>query len=263
VLQGGIVVVVLAIAAVVALVLVNSVRPPSPGPHNMLSDGIKIGQGFTAVSTAALKPEATPVPNKKNAADVIDIKIYVDYQCPVCGVFESTNAAQLKKWVAKGAATVEIHPIAILDNASLGTKYSTRSSNAAACVANYAPNSFFDFSALLFVNQPKENTEGLSDKRLIDLVKKSTKSHVAEITDCVANQTYKSWVSAATSRATSGPIPGSNVSKIAGTPTILINGKKYTGSLTSTVDFASAISTAAGATFSQDATPSPQPSAAN
>lgn len=257
--QGGIAIVVLAIAAVVVIVLVNSIRPPSSGPRNMLSDGIKIGQGFKAVSTAALKPNQNPVPNKTSSTEGIDIKIYLDYHCSVCGAFESTNAAQIKTWVASGAVTAEIHPIAILDNASLGKKYSTRAADAAACVANYSPNDFFDFSALLFANQPKENTDGLSDAQMVSLVKKTKSTSVPSITRCINDESYKSWVTSATNRATAGPIPGSNVSKISGTPTVLINGKKYVGSLTSATDFASAISTAAGLSYSKDPTPTPTP----
>ena len=49
ILQGSLVFVVLAIVATVILVITSSIRPPSPGPLNMLSDGIKIGQSFDAV----------------------------------------------------------------------------------------------------------------------------------------------------------------------------------------------------------------------
>ena len=45
-LQGGILVVALAIVAVIALVVMNSIRPAGPGPANMASDGILIGEGM-------------------------------------------------------------------------------------------------------------------------------------------------------------------------------------------------------------------------
>ena len=54
----------------------------------------------------------------------------------------------------------------------MGTQYSTRAANAFACVANYSPDSAFDYSATLFENQPEEATEGLTNKQLIDLAKK-------------------------------------------------------------------------------------------
>ena len=39
-------------------------------------------------------------------------------------------------------------------------------------MANYSPDSAFDYSATLFENQPKEATEGLTNEQLIDLAKK-------------------------------------------------------------------------------------------
>ena len=262
ILQGSLAVLVIAIVAVIGLVIVNSVRPPSPGPANMLSDGIKIGEGFKAVPTGALQPDDSPIPSKSNAKNVIDLRVYIDYQCTYCGNFEATNAAQIKKWISIGAATLEVHPLAILDQASLGKKYSTRSANAAACVANYSPNQFFDFSALLFTNQPKENTEGLTDDQIISLAHKAKVGKADSITTCITDQEFKSWTNAATERATTNPLAGTDVKKLAGTPTIIINGKKYAGAIDSAADFANAISKAAGDSFSEDstATPSPNPS---
>lgn len=263
ILQSSLAVLVVAIVAVIGLVIVNSVRPPSPGPANMLSDGIKIGEGFKAVPTGALQPDDNPIPSKTNATNVIDLRIYLDYQCPGCGIFEETNAAQIKKWVAIGAATVEVHPVAILDQASLGKKYSTRAANAAACVANYSPNQFFDFSALLFTNQPKENTEGLSDDKIISLTKQAKVRKGDSISTCITDQDFKSWTNAATDRATTNPLAGTDVNKLAGTPTITINGKKYSGRINNAAEFAIAVSKAAGDRFSEEstATPSPSPSA--
>ncbi len=258
-LQGGIALFVLAIVAVVGLILVNGVRPPAPGPLNMQSDGIKIGQGFKAVPTPALQPDARPVPSKTNPPNVIDLRVYIDYQCPYCGDFEAANSAQIEKWVSTGAATLEIHPLAILDQASLGKKYSTRAANAAACVANYSPNQFFDFSALLFKNQPKENTEGLTDAQLIALTKQAKVTQPDPVSSCIADQKFKSWTNAATSRATTDPLAGTNVKKLAGTPTVIINGRKYDGPINNAAEFASAVSKAAGESFTEQSTASPTP----
>ncbi|HAM26688.1 MAG TPA: hypothetical protein DCP11_08285 [Microbacteriaceae bacterium] len=262
ILQGSLIVVSLAIIGVIILVITSSVRPPAPGPRNMLSDGIKIGQGYKAVSTVALQPGDVPVPSASNKSDVIDIQIYVDYQCPICAGFEATNNAQIKSYLKTGAATLEIHPIAILDNMSLGQKYSTRAANAAACVANYSPNSYFDFNGLLFDNQPKENTEGLTDAKLASIAKQAKVSSLDSITSCIKDETFTAWVTAATSRATTGPIANSDVKKVAGTPTVIINGAKYDGAVNDASAFSAAIVKAAGDTFREDATASPSPSPA-
>ena len=51
-------------------------------------------------------------------ASVANIRVYVDYLCPYCDQFERTNAEQLEQWLESGAATLEIHPIALLDEPS-------------------------------------------------------------------------------------------------------------------------------------------------
>jgi len=258
-IRGGIAVAVVAVVAIVSAVVVGSVPKPAPGPRNMQSDGIKIGQKFKVVTSPALAPEEKPTPSKDNAKDVIAVQVYLDYQCPICGDFEKANAAQLKTWVSSGAATLEIHPIAIFDRFSQGAKYSTRAANAAACVANYSPNSFFDFNALLFAHQPKENSAGLTDKQIVALAREAKPSELPAISDCITDESFKSWVNAATARATTGPIVDSNVKKVSGTPTVIVNGLKYTGSLSKASDFAAAIVKAAGDTFVEDPTPTPTP----
>jgi protein-disulfide isomerase len=265
ILQGSIGLVILAIVAIVAVVIATQLKPPAPGPRNMLSDGIKIGQDFEAVPTPGLEPGKEPVAFADNEpSDVFDIRVYVDYLCPVCGAFEAANAAQIKQLVADGAATVEIHPITILDRLSMGTKYSTRSANAAACVANYSPNNFFDFSALLFENQPKEGTEGLTDDQLVDLTKDAKVKSAGQIASCITGQEFKSWVDASTSRALDGPIPGTDAPKITGTPTVFVNGQQYkfhtdqSGAF-DPKEFQAFMIQAAAQNYTKDPSPSPSP----
>ena len=156
---GGIVVV----GLVVTLVLVNSARGQSRGPQNMLSDGIKLGEGFVAVRTPGLGVGAEPKASDPNPVDVVDIQIYYDYLCPNCGVFEDRNGAQLRAWIDTGAATVEFHPIAIFTSKAADTKYAARAANAAACVAEYSPDDFFAFHEALFAEQPDECRRALVD----------------------------------------------------------------------------------------------------
>lgn len=260
-LQGGITVAVLAVIAVVSLIIANTyLKPPAPGPLNMASDGIVIGPKLAAVTTGALQPGDEPASTASTDPNVINIRIYLDYQCETCEKFEKANEKQLAAWAKSGAATVEIHPLAIFDRNSVGAKYSTRSANAAACVANFSPDNFFRFNALLFANQPAEQTEGLSDAKLISLAKKARVKHPASITTCINDQTFKTWVNAATARAASGPIPGSKVDKVTQTPTILVNGVKYSGALDKANEFALFVNTAAGNAFVEESTASPTPS---
>jgi protein-disulfide isomerase len=261
ILQGGIIVVSLAIITAVTLVIVNGIRPAGPGPLNMLSDGIKIGENFEAVKTSALQPGRDPLPHQRDdASDVIDIQIYVDYMCPVCGAFEAENHEQIAKLVESGRATIEIHPISFLDNVSQGTKYSTRAANAAACVANFDPNSFFDFHAALFENQPKERTEGLTNGELHQRAVSVGVSSASDIKECINEGRFSDWVEDATQRARNGPIAFSNIEKVEGTPTVLVNGQKFNySSPFSAEEFAAFIIEAAGTTFNLNTTPTATP----
>ena len=266
-IQGGIIVAILAVIAVVALVIVNAVRPPAVGPQNMLSDGIKIGQNFEAVRTPGLRPGSAPVPAQTNEPDVLDIQIWVDYMCPYCGGFERANAEQLSQLVESGSATLEIHPISFLDRASAGTQYSTRAANAAACVANYSPDKFFAFNQLLFANQPAEGTAGLSNDELIQLTKQVGVSRASDIVQCVESQKFKSWVKGATDRALNGPVAGTELEKIQGTPTVLVNGQQYQYTINPKTnefdpdEFARFLTQVLGSQFIQEPTPTPTPPA--
>ncbi|MCU1637343.1 MAG: hypothetical protein JWQ68_2582 [Cryobacterium sp.] len=257
-LQGGIAVAALAIVVLVALVIMNSIRPAGPGPANMASDGILLTEGMTPVETPALKPDAEPVASKPDeSGTVADIRMYVDYLCPFCGQFEATNSEQIGQWVQSGAATVEIHPISILTSKSAGTQYSLRAANAAACVANYSPADFYAFNAAMFADQPEEGTEGRSDEEIKDIVRASgvTKS-LSQIDSCIDENRYKSWVLSATDRALTGPLPNASIPAVTGTPTVLVNGKQYVGALDDPKEFASFVLQAAGETYST-ATPTP------
>jgi protein-disulfide isomerase len=257
-LQGGLILGSLAIIALVTVLIINGTRPAGPGPLNMASDGIKIGQGFVAESTPALEADEEPVANDREEG-VIDIQIYVDYQCPFCQQFEATNGEYLAGLVENGGATVEYHPIAILDNQSLGTKYSSRATNAAACVANFAPNQFWDFNRIMFENQPAEGTAGLDDDAIIALAEQAAVDQPEKVAQCIKDQTFKAWVASARARALAGPIPNSDVAQIKGTPTVIVNGLKYEGPVDDAATFAAFVVQVAGDQFSEDSTPTPTP----
>lgn len=259
---GGVSVVVIALVVGIVMVVVNSVQPAGPGPANMAGDGITIGKDFRAVPAEAQSPSAEPSATTTAATgQTVKITIYLDYLCPICGSFEKTNNDYIKGLVQSGAATVEYHPIAILTNQSLGTKYSQRAANAGACVADHSPNSYFAFNTAMFERQPEEGTAGLTDAQLISLVRGLGKvANMSEIRRCITEQTYTPWVVAATQRAISGPITGASIKKVAGTPTVLVNGQQYKYSTPFTTDeFSNFVVTAAGNSYQDNATATPTP----
>lgn len=260
-LQGGVALAALAIVAVIALVIVNSVRPEGPGPRNMASDGVRIAEGFEVVPTPALPAGADPVVSEANPAGVVDIQIVVDYLCPICGEFEETNGAFIQTLIESGAATVEVRPIAILTSRSAGTEYSLRAANAAACVADRTPSAFFDFHTALFEEQPEEGTPGLDDDQLIELAVGAGSSRSA-IEDCVRERTFASWVRAATDRALSGPLAIRDVDaeRVEGTPSVFVNGQLFEYRYPfDQEDFAQFVLQAAGDEYSTNPTPTPTP----
>ena len=217
----------LVVLGVVAVTLISMNQSPARGPLNMASDGIRIGTELKAERTPGLQPDAAPVASKANDEGVIDIQLYVDYLCANCGTFEQNNSDQLRQWVESGAATLEIHPIALLTTKSAGTQYSLRAANAAACVAEYSPDAFFEFHNALFIAQPEEGTEGLSDDELIDRAKSAGVTNVSKVETCITKKRFSAWVQEATVRALNGPIPNADIPAITTAPTIIVDGKQF------------------------------------
>lgn len=263
IVQGSVAGGVLGILAIVAIVLVSLNQPAGRGPLNMQSDGIKIGPGFVAERSGGVPSGGDPVATGDNPADVIDIRLYVDYLCANCGAFERENGENLEAWVESGAATVEIHPIAVLTTKSAGTQYSLRAANAAACVAEYSPDSFFAFHEALLDDQPEEGTVGLSDDELVDRARAAGASSMGRIETCIDERRFRAWVRAATDRAIAGPIPDASIDSVVSTPTILVNGEQFT--YTAGFDeneFRQFVLQAAGEVFTESATPTPTPTPA-
>ncbi|WP_400995868.1 DsbA family protein [Agromyces sp. GXQ0307] len=261
-IQGGVVLAIVAVAALIGGLIFNSIRPAGPGPRNMASDGILLvggENGIEAVETTAIPAGGRPTPTvPDDSGTVANIVVYLDYLCPFCGQFETTNSETMRTMVEQGAATLEIHPIAILTNKSAGTQYSLRAANAAACVAEESPEAFFDFNSLMFENQPEELTAGLTNDEIKDLAAEA--GAASSVDSCIDDTTFKSWVQDATERALTEPIPNSDLESVTGTPTVLVNGKQYVGSLEDPAEFQAFVLQATGESYSEsEATPTPTP----
>jgi protein-disulfide isomerase len=231
----GVTVVVLAIVAIVVLVVTTSAPPPQSanGPKNMISDGILFtgsGGKMVATTTGAVQASSSPKPHDQASDGLAHIVTYVDFTCPACQAFEATNADAIQQMVADGKATLEVHPIAILDH-NYTTNYSTRAGNVAACVANFAPNDFYAVMEAMYTGQGKEGSAGLTNAQMISLVHGAGLKN-GDVDKCINGLTFKSWVASATTRSGAGPLPNTSVPNVAHTPTVLVNGQEYTGSLT-------------------------------
>ena len=122
---------------------------------------------------------------------------------------------------------MEYHPISFLDGRGSPNEYSSRAGNAAVCVAEYAPNSFFDYNALLFEKQPAEGTAGPSNDDLVADLAAVQITATDKLASCIKNKTFGPWLLDHTSKVLSTPIPGTTQT-VDGTPYILVNGQRYT-----------------------------------
>jgi protein-disulfide isomerase len=208
------------VGAMIAIEAANRADAPvvDTVPANLTElGGVKIGVGLQAFTA-----DKTPTPEATDVATP-EIIVYADYQCPICQAWDVPNEAQLRSWVDTGAATLEIRPLSFLDRASLN-EYSSRAANAAMCVANFAPDNYFDFHVELMVNQSEEGTEGHNDNELYAFAE-SAGAGSEEIKGCIQNKSFGDYIEQYTQTVLGAPHGGISVT---GTPTILVNGKQYT-----------------------------------
>ena len=219
-IQLGIVASVLIGVGAVAFTIFSAGTQSTAGPVNAtFNDGVKVGSNLELFT-----PTSSPT---GSVADPTEIIVYVDYQCPICAIFEIPNSDQIKEWVSTGAATLELHPISFLDGRGSPNQFSSRAANAAMCVADYSPNNFFDYNTRLFQAQPAEGQPGPENPELIAFAQEVGVSNLEPVSECIKNKDFGNWIKDATERALTQPIPGTEI-QVSGTPTILVNSEQYT-----------------------------------
>jgi protein-disulfide isomerase len=207
-----------------------------PGSANLAD----VAGPSTAQTDGGIPVGARGVAGETPAPGGVVVTVYQDYACPACLKFEKANDAELATLRATGRVTVEYHAISILDRMSSGHEYSTRAANAAAVVADEAPDSFLAFNAALFANQPPEGSTGLSDDRIASAARGAgvPQKVVDRFTATVPGQkwrTFSPYVEALT-RAASAQLGSSG-----GVPTVFINGKRFDGNWLTAGELTSAI----------------------
>lgn len=193
----AVVVVVIAVGGVVVVMnnaTADSGATPSGSSINSETGAIAVGKGSNTLDT------------------------YVDFMCPVCNQFEKAYGPTIQKQVDGDALTLNIHAISILDRASSGTDFSSRSASAMYCVAEGAPDKAADFMRAMFAKQPPENSSGLTDDEIVKIAN-SVGVTDAGIEKCITSHKFVGFVQALTKKT---PIqPGQQGIS---TPTLVING---------------------------------------
>jgi protein-disulfide isomerase len=219
-IQIGIVTSVLVASGAIAFAVFSASTQSQAVPVNAtFNDGVKVGSDLKLYTPEFSPPETQP--------DPIEIIIYIDYQCPICAIFELPNAEQLKNWVSTSVATLEMHPISFLDGRGSPNAFSSRAANASLCVADYSPDSFFLYNTRLFQAQPAEGQRGPENSDMIAFAEEVGATNMEQVGNCINSKMFGSFIKDATERALSEPIPGTEL-RVTGTPAIFVEGVQYT-----------------------------------
>src|SRR5690625_4777278 len=146
----------------------------------------------------------------------VEAVVYADYMCPICNSFEEVNSADLAELIETDGVVVSYFPLSFLDRSAQGTKFSTRSSNAAMCVTDGAKDSFIEFHEAMFANQPEQRTPGMTNEEIADLAVAAGADD--SVRQCILDEEFDDYVEAITQHA-------SSKHDVTGTPTVRINEK--------------------------------------
>lgn len=196
-------------------------------PANTINDGWTV--------TASGVSTATPYPAEQAYTEQEvpekNLTMYIDYDCPSCGTFERNNGEQIQNWLEDGTLdSISIHPMAFV------SEYSLQAFNAMSCVADRNPASLLETHMALMTNQP--GGVGMDEDTLTELLRDAGNPvDDAEFAACVETEAFTPFIESATMRAQQGPLPAAADAnlKVEGTPTILINGQRYSGDPTPAV----------------------------
>lgn len=144
----------------------------------------------------------------------VRVDLYLDPMCPVCGGFEYYEADVLNALREDGTIDVYYHPMAGLDDKSMGTQYSSRASQAIVLVAEEDPEHVIAFIKALYDNQPEEYTPGLDDAQIQELA--TSVGVPEEVVAKIPDRPYMDWVGDATARSVDKGVRGY--------PTLMVDG---------------------------------------
>ncbi|GEL94414.1 hypothetical protein [Cellulomonas composti] len=267
-LRAGAVVGCVAVVGAIVVGVQSRARAAGTGPANMASDGIVLlgtESSTYAVHNDALAPGDEPVPSGASAADgVLPIVMYVDYRDPQGAAFWTASSADIAGMLADGSATLEVHPLALLDGAEVAQPapvadadptsdpttdptadpttdptsgattytatgdYSARAAGALGCVANFDPDQALLVHSALEQAVDTLPADGLDDDALAALVADAGVTS-DDVADCIQGHDYTDWAAQVTDRAaTSVPF---DIGSVTTSPVVLVDGQPYTGGL--------------------------------
>lgn len=185
-----------------------------------LSDQIRTRDRAAEAAAAAVAGPATLTDGLVRIGNP-DAKVVVtvleDPQCPLCGSFQKVTGPTLDALVQQGAIAVDYGMIAIRDKSST-TAYSSRASNAAACVAEADIGSWPSWRRELLSRVPAEGSPGPSDQELIDMAVRAGVAPGPRLDDCVTSRRYGGYVTDRTGKAIADRLTRAPAVRIGSTP---------------------------------------------
>ena len=222
---GAIISVVVIVAVVLAIVIGNSSKPgaATAASGNVVPVGVVGGTGGGIL--------ANPGTVKSNAPTM---DLYEDFQCSNCGRLEQAMGPQIRTLAQSGQVKLVVHVLSFLDT-NLKNDSSTRAANAAACAAN--AGKFLAYHGAVFAGQPSEGV-GYTDAQLTAFAKTAGITGTALTTwqRCTSTHQHAQYV---TDVQTASEKAGVN-----STPTVKLNGKDITQTLTSPQALVAAVKSA-------------------
>jgi len=160
------------------------------------------------------------VPAKSNAPT---LDLYEDFQCPVCGQFEKAMGPSITTMVAAGEVKLIVHTLSFLDD-NLKNDFSKKTANAVACAAD--AGKFLEYHAAVFAAQPAQEGAGYSDAQITEF------ATTAGITGPALTTWQKCTSSGQHAQYVLDTQTAAEKSGVNSTPTLLLNGKDITKTLT-------------------------------
>jgi protein-disulfide isomerase len=179
--------------------------------------------GGILVNPATVKPKAPT------------LDVYADFQCPICGRFEKEFGPTLVEMAKAGDVRYVAHMMSFLD-LNLNNDSSKRATNAAACAAD--AGKYLPFYSAVFAAQPAKEGDGYSDAQLTEFAK------TAGITGPALTTWQKCTSSGQHNQYVADVETASGKAGVTGTPTVKLNGKDITKTLTTPESLVAAIKAA-------------------
>lgn len=202
-LIGAVVAIAVAIAAVVVYIAVR----PDP-----VDTGDAVSPTGSGSSPSAL-PNAGGIRVGDAGEDAPQVHVYVDFQCPWCGLLEQVSGPAITQAALDGDIQLTYTLMSFLDG-NLGNDSSLRAANAAMCADDQG--AFVEYHAAVFAGQPEQEGTGWTDEELVGFAEASGVEDIETFTRCLEDGTHNDYVTDMQTR--------SNQEGVSGSPRIFIDG---------------------------------------